>query len=48
MDGSDQGDWHDIAPGKRIQNAFIESFNGRLRDEFLKKLCSINAFKLAQ
>ena len=28
-------DWHYIAPGKPIQNAFIESFNGRLRDELL-------------
>jgi putative transposase len=28
--------WHDIAPGKPMQNAFVESFNGRLRDEFLK------------
>jgi len=28
-------DRHYIAPGKPIQNAFIESFNGRLRDEFL-------------
>ena len=27
--------WHYIAPGKPQQNAFIESFNGRLRDEFL-------------
>ena len=28
-------EWHYIAPGKPQQNAFIESFNGRLRDEFL-------------
>src|SRR6516162_1164485 len=27
--------WHYIAPGKPQQNAFIESFNGRLRDELL-------------
>ena len=26
-----------IQPGKRIQNAFIESFNGRLRDECLNE-----------
>jgi putative transposase len=26
-------DWHYIAPGKPIQNAFTESFNGRLRDD---------------
>ncbi|MGZ2441981.1 hypothetical protein ACVI55_004417 [Sinorhizobium medicae] len=30
-------EWHYIAPGKPIQNAFIESFNGRLRDEFLNE-----------
>jgi putative transposase len=29
--------WHDIAPGKPIQNAFVESFNGRLRDELLNE-----------
>ena len=28
-------DWHYIAPGKPMQNAFIESFNGKLRDEKL-------------
>lgn len=26
-------EWHSIAPGKPMQNGFIESFNGRLRDE---------------
>lgn len=30
-------DWHYIDPGKPIQNAFVESFNGRLRDEFLNE-----------
>jgi len=30
-----QVEWHYIAPGKPQQNAFIESFNGRLRDETL-------------
>jgi len=30
-------DWLYIAPGKRTQNAFIESFNGRLRDEVLNE-----------
>jgi len=28
-------DWHYIAPGKLTQNAFVESFNGRFRDECL-------------
>ncbi|KLN62210.1 integrase [Kiloniella spongiae] len=30
-------DWHYIAPGKPQQNAFIESFNGKLRDECLNE-----------
>ena len=29
--------WHYIAPGKPIQNAFVESFNARLRDELLNE-----------
>lgn len=29
--------WRYIQPGKPIQNAFIESFNGRLRDELLNE-----------
>jgi len=29
--------WHYIAPGKPTQNAFIESFNARLRDELLNE-----------
>ena len=29
--------WHDIAPGKPAQNAFVESFNGRFRDECLNE-----------
>ena len=31
-------DWHYIAPGKPQQNAFIENFNGRLRDELLNEV----------
>lgn len=30
-------DWHYIAPGMPTQNAFIESFNGLLRDELLNE-----------
>ncbi len=29
--------WHYIAPGKPMQNAFMESFNGKLRDECLNE-----------
>ena len=28
-------EWHYIAPGKPMQNGFVESFNGKLRDELL-------------
>ncbi len=30
-------EWHYIAPGKPMQNGFVESFNGRMRDEFLNE-----------
>jgi putative transposase len=30
-------DWHYIAPGKPQQNALVESFIGRLRDQLLKE-----------
>jgi putative transposase len=30
-------EWHYIAPDKPTQNAFIETFNGRLRDELLNE-----------
>jgi putative transposase len=30
-------EWHYIAPGKPMQNGFIESFNARLRDELLNE-----------
>jgi putative transposase len=30
-------DWHFIAPGRPMQNGFIESFNGRMRDELLNE-----------
>ena len=30
-------EWHYITPGKPMQNGFVESFNGRLRDECLNE-----------
>jgi len=32
-----QIEWHYIAPGKPQQNGYVESFNGRLRDECLNE-----------
>jgi len=32
-----QVEWHYIVPGKPMQNGFVESFNGRMRDEFLNE-----------
>lgn len=30
-------EWHYIAPGKPMQNAFVDSFNGSFRDELLNE-----------
>jgi putative transposase len=30
-------EWHYTAPGKPTQNAFVESFNGRMRDDLLNE-----------
>jgi len=30
-------EWHYIAPGKPVQNALVESLNGRFRDECLNE-----------
>ena len=30
-------EWHYIAPGKPMQNGYVESFNGRVRDELLNE-----------
>jgi transposase InsO family protein len=30
-------EWYYIAPGKPMQNGFVESFNGRMRDELLNE-----------
>jgi putative transposase len=38
-------EWHYIAPGKPMQNAFIESFNGRLRDELLNERVALGCWR---
>jgi len=35
--GTAKIDWHCTAPGKPTQNAFVESSNGRMRDELLNE-----------
>ncbi len=30
-------EWHYIAPGRPMQNGYIESFNGRMRDELFNE-----------
>jgi putative transposase len=37
MIGDTGVEWHYIAPGKPTQNGFVESFNGRMRDELLNE-----------
>jgi putative transposase len=34
---TEQIEWHYIEPGKPTQNCFVESFNGRMRDELLNE-----------
>ncbi|WP_156361648.1 IS3 family transposase [Sphingomonas sp. Leaf67] len=35
-------EWHYIAPGKPMQNGYVESFNGRMRDELLNETLFMN------
>ena len=35
-------EWHYIAPGKQMKNGYIESFNGRMRDELLNETLFID------
>ncbi len=35
-------DWHYIAPGKPMQNGYVESFNGKMRDELLNETLFFN------
>ena len=35
-------EWHYIAPGKPMQNGYIESFNGKMRDELLNESLFLN------
>ena len=35
-------EWHYIAPGKPMQNGYVESFNGRMRDELLTETLFIS------
>ena len=30
-------EWHYIMPGKPMQNGYVESFNGKMRDELLNE-----------
>tara|TARA_B100001179_G_scaffold10847_1_gene7034 strand:+ start:332 stop:1147 length:816 start_codon:yes stop_codon:yes gene_type:complete len=35
-------EWHYIAPGRPMQNGYVESFNGRMRDELLNETLFLN------
>ena len=41
-------DWHYIAPGRPMQNGYIESFNGRMRDELLNESLFIDLVQARQ
>jgi transposase InsO family protein len=40
-------EWHYIAPGKPMQNGFVESLNGRFRDECFNEHMSATCRPLA-
>lgn len=35
-------DWHYIAPGRPMQNGYVESINGKMRDELLNEILFFN------
>ena len=41
-------EWHYIAPGKPMQNGYIESFNGRMRDELLNESLFLDLYQARQ
>ena len=40
-------EWHYIAPGRPMQNGYIKSFNGRMRDELLNESLFMISIRLA-
>jgi transposase InsO family protein len=46
--GEQRVEWHYIAPGKPMQNGYIESFNGRMRDELLNETLFFDLDKARQ
>jgi putative transposase len=41
-------EWHYIAPGRPMQNGYIESFNGRMRDELLNESLFVDLHQARQ